>query len=391
MDVDLDHLSEKLTELPDGAMEGALCIIESDQPEAVSDSGEGGVEIDLTCLSHGTIRQLLAYVSRNVTTSATAGKKRVRWTSPGRSTPVSRARAIQGDSADLEDSDEIEGDSADLEDSDKGPQPSSRVTMGASIFGGTGSDDEDSNDEDSHGEPQLEDTILPPPSLVRHLPSFGGGGVALTAAAVGGAASLSAPAHLSLSPRLARAACRAAAHQQLGCAGLPLARVESSPRPPPPSPSVAPVFVSVLPIGSSSAGAAPSAAATGTSSGTSATAAVERPERSLDHGGGVDATSGGADVMGGGGADVTIGGVVEATSGGSIGMTSSGSVDATSGIAMLPSTVRSRAVRHVRGGLVRRVGGGGKTSRGRCVWRVRGGWGGGGASRGAPCRGAMNE
>ena len=112
MDVDLDHLSEKLTELPDGAMEGALCIIESDQPEAVSDSGEGGVEIDLTCLSHGTIRQLLAYVSRNVTTSATAGKKRVRWTSPGRSTPVSRARAIQGDSADLEDSDEIEGDSA---------------------------------------------------------------------------------------------------------------------------------------------------------------------------------------------------------------------------------------------------------------------------------------
>ena len=71
MDVDLDHLSEKLTELPDGAMEGALCIIESDQPEAVSDSGEGGVEIDLTCLSHGTIRQLLAYVSRNVTTSAT--------------------------------------------------------------------------------------------------------------------------------------------------------------------------------------------------------------------------------------------------------------------------------------------------------------------------------
>ena len=77
MDVDLDHLSEKLTELPDGAMEGALCIIESDQPEAVSDSGEGGVEIDLTCLSHGTIRQLLAYVSRNVTTSATAGKKRV--------------------------------------------------------------------------------------------------------------------------------------------------------------------------------------------------------------------------------------------------------------------------------------------------------------------------
>jgi hypothetical protein len=375
MDVDLDHLSEKLTELPDGAMEGALCIIESDQPEAVSDSGEGGVEIDLTCLSHGTIRQLLAYVSRNVTTSATAGKKRVRWTSPGRSTPVSRARAIQGDSADLEDSDEIEGDSADLEDSDEGPQPSSRVTMGASIFG-TGSDDEDSNDEDSHGEPQLEGTILPPPSLVRHLPSFGGGGVAPTAAAVGGAASLSAPAHLSLSPRLARAACRAAAHQQLGCAGLPLARVESSPRPPPPSPSVAPVFVSVLPIGSSSADAAPSAAATGTSSGTSATAAVERPERSLDHGGGVDATSGGDDVMGGGGADVTIGGIVEATSGGSIGMTSSGSVDATSGIATLPSTVRSWRCAMCGEGWFAVSGAEGGTSRGRCVWRVRGGWGG---------------
>ena len=39
----------------------------------------------------------------------------------------------------------------------------------------------------------------------------------------------------------------------------------------------------------------------------------------------------------------------DATSGGSIGMTSSGSADATSGIATLPSTVRSRAVRHVRG------------------------------------------
>ena len=44
MDVDLDHLSEKLTKFPDGAMEGALCIIESDQPAAASNSGEGGVE-----------------------------------------------------------------------------------------------------------------------------------------------------------------------------------------------------------------------------------------------------------------------------------------------------------------------------------------------------------